>query len=407
MHPTRPHSSNAAVAAPESDAAPRRSGRVDELQWQLERLMKLMRVAVIYGGDKSVEGAVINPTINPRSWKSYQAVAEDIADALKSIGFHEVHLMPDDMRLGEQLRQAGIHMAWLNTGGVQGYNPMAHAASMLEMFGIPYVGHDPLTTGMLDNKHVFKRELKALGIPSAPFVVSHVADGPLRPRTNARFKKAFGGYEGPFVVKPVSGRASWHVYVADTSDDITDMVNAIHRTTENHALVEAYLPGAEYCIAVCGNVTAYDGKLVRHDDPFVFAAVERCLGTDEKIFTSMDVRPITADRLRVLDPACDAREINALGKLAHEVYRELGLEAIIRLDVRADAEGRMAVLEANPKPDLKRPRDGQTSLVCANLKAYGMGYEDLILSLISDRIDLLLSQRRRTVTHLTALLETL
>ena len=66
----------------------------------------------------------------------------------------------------------------------------------------------------------------------------------------------------------------------------------------------------------------------------------------------------------------------------------------------------MAVLEANPKPDLKLPRENQTSLVCANLGAYGMSYDDLILSLISDRIDLLFSQRRRAVADLTALLET-
>jgi hypothetical protein len=34
-----------------------------------------------------------------------------------------------------------------------------------------------------------------------------------------------------------------------------------------------------------------------------------------------------------------------------------------------------------------------------------MSYDDLILSLIADRIDLLFSQRRRAVTHLTALLD--
>ena len=354
MLSTQPHNSSAAVVPTPSDSEPRRGGRLEDLQWQLDRLMERMRIAVIFGGDKSVEGAVINLTANPRSWKSYQAVAEDIADALKRIGFREVLLMPDDMQLGGRLRRAGIHMAWLNTGGVQGYNPMAHAASMLEMFGIPYVGHDPLTTGMLDNKHVFKRELKALGIPSAPFVVSHVADGPFRPRTNARFKETFGEYGGPFVVKPVSGRASWHVYVADTADDIADIVSAIHRATENHALIEAYLPGAEFCIAVCGHVTAHGGKLVRNADPFVFAAVERRLGPDEKIFTSMDVWPITADRLRVLDPIGDSSEIDTLGKIAREIYRELSLEAIIRLDVRADAKGRMAVLEANPKPSPAR-----------------------------------------------------
>ncbi|MDH3910202.1 MAG: hypothetical protein OEU09_02830, partial [Rhodospirillales bacterium] len=76
-----------------------------------------MRIAVIYGGDKTAEGAVINQTYNPRSWKSYQTVAEDIAGALRRIGFRHVHLMSEDMQLGNRLAESGIHMAWLNTGG--------------------------------------------------------------------------------------------------------------------------------------------------------------------------------------------------------------------------------------------------------------------------------------------------
>ena len=160
---------------------PRRSGRASQLEAQIDRLRDRMRIAVIYGGDKSKHGAVIHRTLNPRSWKSYQAVAQDIADSLQHIGFRHVIVVPDDMHLGENLRRQGTHLAWLNTGGVQGYNPMAHAAAMLEMLGIPYVGHDPLTAGTLDNKHVFKRELLHLGIPTAPFVTWHMARGPFRP----------------------------------------------------------------------------------------------------------------------------------------------------------------------------------------------------------------------------------
>jgi len=46
-----------------------------------------------------------------------------------------------------------------------------------------------------------------------------------------------------------------------------------------------------------------------------------------------------------------------------------------------------------------------TSLVCTGLASQGMSYDDLILSLLADRLDLLFSQRRGTVTHLTDLLK--
>ena len=126
-----------------------------ELQRSIEQLYAKMRMAVIFGGDKSAPGSVVYQSQNSRSWKSYEAVAEDIAASLRRIGFRHVELIPEDMSLGERLQRASIHMAWLNSGGVQGYNSAAHAPAMLEMMGIPYVGHDPLSATTLDNKHAF------------------------------------------------------------------------------------------------------------------------------------------------------------------------------------------------------------------------------------------------------------
>jgi D-alanine-D-alanine ligase len=383
----------------------RRKGREDDLQRQVLTLCARMNIAVIFGGNKAAEGAVINQTTNPRSWKSYEQVAGDIADALRRLGCRNVVLLPEDMRLGERLRNGKIDLAWLNTGGVQGYNSMAHAAAMLELFGIPYVGHDPLTAGLLDSKNVFKQSLKACGIPTAPFVTWHLARGPFLPTRNAEFKRQFGRYRGPFIVKPVSGRASHHVQVVDTTAELTDAVHETYLTTENHVLVEKYLGGREYCVAVCGPVTAVEGNLRRHDEPFVFAAVERMLESEERIFTSMDLRPITRSRVRALSEETDAAEIQQLYTLGRRVFEELHLETLVRLDVRADEAGNMFVLEANPKPDLKAPTAEKTSLVCASLQSYGMSYDDLILSLLADRIDLLFACRRGTVNELARLLQ--
>ena len=397
---------NTAIARPMNEPTPpRRDGRVEQLREQMERLMSRMRVAVIYGGDKAADGAVIHQTLNTRSWKSYQAVAEDIAESLQRLGCQHVHVMPEDMQLGQRLRDHSIHMAWLNTGGVQGYNPMGHAASMLEMLGVPYVGHDPLTVSILDNKHSFKRDLLALGLPTAPFITWHPRRGPLFPQAQKRFAAMFGDYEGPFIVKPVSGRASQHVHVVDDIKQLDDVINKVYELTSNYVLIEKYLGGREFCVAICGPVVAKDGLLDRRTTPFVFGEVERVLDEDEQIFTSMDVKPITVDRIRPFDTSADADALRQLRELAMDVFCELGLETLVRLDVRSDPSGAMYLLEANPKPDLKAPKENKTNLVCASLAQYGMTYDDLILSLLADRIDLLFSQRRGTVTHLTTLLE--
>src|SRR5215510_7957263 len=104
----------------QAEAAVAQAADMELLEQRIERLKSRVRLAVIFGGDKSASGSVVYRAHNTRSWKSYEAVAQDIADALQRLGFRHVDLMPDDMRLGERVRRQGIHMAWLNTGGMQG-----------------------------------------------------------------------------------------------------------------------------------------------------------------------------------------------------------------------------------------------------------------------------------------------
>jgi D-alanine-D-alanine ligase len=313
--------------------------------------------------------------------------------------------MPDDMNLGDRLRRENIHMAWLNSGGIQGHSPTAHAPSMLELFGVPYVGHDPLAAATLDNKHAFKRGVLCAGLPTAAFVTWHMARGVFRPDINSRFQRAFGDYPGPFVVKPVSGRASLHVHVVQHVSDLPDAVAEVHRATQNLVLIEQFLGGREYCIAVAGPVTSRNRSLVRGQQPFTVAPLERVLGGEEKIFTSMDVQPITAERCRQLDSPGDAGVLERMRRIACEVYYEFSLGSLVRLDLRANEAGDLFILEANPKPDLKYPGKNVTSLIAAGLPAAGMDYDDLILSLIADRLDFLLTHRQENVEHIVELLK--
>ena len=382
----------------------RRTGRIEDLEAQISSMFKRLRLAVIYGGNKSAEGAVIEPTGNPRSWKSYKTVARDIAASMVRAGCKNVSLFPDDMRLGEMLREQDVHLAWLNTGGVQGQCSVAHAPAMMELFGIPYVGHDPMMAGILDSKHVFKRQLRSAGLPTATFAIVLPEGGQYAPEDDPVFMNAFGETEGPFIVKPVSGRASLNVMYVEHRADLAEAVNDVYAKTRNFVLVEQYLGGAEYCVAIGGPVVARGGKLERLDKPFVFSPLERVLDSDEKIFTSMDVKPISGDRARLLDPVKDAKVRGEVEALALAVWRQLGIETLVRLDIRADANGKLHVLEANPKPDLKAPADGVTSLVSIGLGEFGMTYDDLIMSIFADRVDVLLSERRGTADRLIRLI---
>ncbi len=387
------------------DRPPRRLSRVDKLETQIAALKERMNIAVIHGGDKEEPGAVMYRIPNTRPWKSYQAVAEQIADSLRALGFRSVHLLAENMHLSEEMQARQIHFAWLNSGGVQGFNPVAHAPSMLELLGVPYVGHNPLISSILDNKPVFKLEVTKLGLNTAAFTTWHPTQGRFDPASHPGFQRAFRGHAGPFVVKPVSGRASLHVHVIDEAVDLADCLQEVFDATQNHVMIEDFLPGREFCIAIAGSVTAQSRSLSLGSAPFIFSPVERVLGDEERIFTSMDVRPISTDRMRLLSLDTDGEVISRLEKIAMTVFSELGLETLIRLDLRMCDNGEIHILEANPKPDLKRPEGNKTSIVSVGLERCGMDYDDLILSLIADRIDLLFSQRRGAPDHLHTLIQ--
>ncbi len=369
----------------------------------LEVLFAKLRIAVVFGGNCDRPDSVIYKTHNPRSWKSYEIVAREIASSLAEIGFQQVFVIPDDMNLPEQLKQTNIHLVWLNTGGVQGYNPVCHTPALLEMLGMPYVGHNPLNSSTLDNKHAFKRELESVGIKTAPFMTWHPSQGILQPNLYERFAIAFGEYQGPFVVKPVSGRASLHVHFVDKLEGLSQAVAEVHRATHNTALIEKYLPGREFCVAVCGYVTYAKGGFTKNTKPFAFSTVERVLESDERIFTSMDKKAITADRGRLMG-AEEPELKQQLIELARKIYWEFSLNSLVRIDVRSDADGELYVLEANPKPDLKHPGENVTSLVALGLAEYGMSYNDLIFSLLADRLDYLLTQHIGIIPHIVDLL---
>ena len=110
-----------------------------ELEARLRDLAGRMRIAVVYAGDKEQPGSVLYRAGNARPWKSYREVAVEIQETLQELGFAHVSLVSEDMDLPMYLRREQVGFAWLNTGGVQGDNPVCHAASLMEMLGVPYV----------------------------------------------------------------------------------------------------------------------------------------------------------------------------------------------------------------------------------------------------------------------------
>lgn len=230
----------------------------------------------------------------------------------------------------------------------------------------------------------------------APCPESLFSDPGLQPTASPEFSRVFGSYDGPFVIKPVTGRASQNVEYVDRTGAIDAVVERIAAKTGCIVLIEQFLSGREFCVAVAGAGPA--GALA-------FSAVERVLEEGEMIFTSMDTKAITADRVRVMNPEDpgDAAVMDELYALAQSVYMALDLTSLVRLDIRADGRtGELHILEANPKPDLTRPgphATAATSLIAAGLPALGWSYDDLIAFLLVERLWQLHTRRPAAVAH--------
>lgn len=362
-------------------------GAEPDLQALLERGRSHLRIAVVHGGDSAQTGAVLARARNPRPWKSYSRVAESIAETLNAAGFSVPLVCADDLHLIERLRRADINFVWLNTAGMQGRAAMLHAAALMEMTGLGYLGHDPLNAGLLDHKHALKHVLRSLGIATSPFILWHpdLAEDPCDTGVLARH---LGEPPLPVVAKPTCGRASHNVFVCDTVAELREALGAIRAADSELAVIEPFLSGREYCVTVAGPTRVRGCVPESCDAPLILSPLQRRLEADERIFSSMDRRPIGTDRFRLLrDDDRDGDMLDQLSGLGRRMYAEVPLNSVVRVDVRCGGDGVPRVLEANPKPDLAPPRtDGQTSLVCAGLAQAGMSYQDLLLSLLLDRL---------------------
>jgi D-alanine-D-alanine ligase len=118
----------------------------------------------------------------------------------------------------------------------------------------------------------------------------------------------------------------------------------------------------------------------------------------------MDVKPITGARFKQIDPIAEPHIWRGLHRIAHDVYMEFNLRSLVRIDIRSDENGDLYVLEANPKPDLKSASSGVTSLISAGLAGTGMTYDDLILSLLADRLLFLFRHGQDSAGHILGLL---
>ena len=280
---------------------------------------------------------------------------------------YAVEMIEADEDAFEKLRTLRPRFVFNIAEGLHGVSREAQIPAILEMLQIPYLGSDPLTLAICLDKARAKEILSYAGIPTATFTVVHV----LEELDDARVKF-------PVMVKPLHEGSSKGIYdssVARNPDDLEQEVRAILETYHEPALVEEFLPGREFTVALLGN-----GNQVR-----VLPIVEikfDALPSGVNSIYSYEAKWIwdtTENPLQIFD--CPARlnpelqqEIEAICRNA---YKCLKCRDWSRIDVRLDGRGKPHILEINPLPGiLPKPEDNSCFPKAA--RAAGMSYNQLI-----------------------------
>ena len=132
--------------------------------------------------------------------------------------------------------------------GFAGAAREAQFPALLEMLQIPYTGSGPLALAIMLDKARTKEILSYHGIPVARFITS---DGPI-----GSIRSMLPGSDFPFIVKPISEGSSKGIRNSSFVTSLDAMNREIERISQEYhqpALIEEFLPGREFTVAVLGN----------------------------------------------------------------------------------------------------------------------------------------------------------
>ena len=241
-------------------------------------------------------------------------------------------------------------------------NREAYAPILLEMAGVPTLGSDALTLSLSLDKAWTKDLAAAAAVPTPAYRVFRTAEAIDPADLPAPF---------PLFVKPRYEGSSKGIdagSLVHTLEALRARVAWCAETYRQDALVEAFVPGGEFTVAVVGN-----------DPPEALPVLQRAVEAETGIgLHALEHRGLAAGEMDYrlagsLTPALEAE----LHRLAVRVYEKLECKDFARLDFRLAADGTPHFLEINPLPTFDP--DG-TFAILAEL--VGQRYEDFLAGIL-------------------------
>ncbi len=244
--------------------------------------------------------------------------------------------------------------------GMHGFGREALVPALLEAYRIPYVFSDPLVCAVTLHKATAKRVLRDAGLPTPRFALVESA---------ADIDRVDLPY--PLFAKPVAEGTSKGVTSESrirSPDQLDRLCRHLLEEYRQPVLVETFLPGREVTVGLIGTgerarvAGVLEVLFLETAEPDVYTYLNK-----EECETRIEYR-LASGRF-----AAEAAE------LALRAWRALGCRDGGRVDLRADPEGRLSVIEANPLPGL-HPEHSDLPILCMQA---GIPYARLIGEIVA------------------------
>ncbi len=281
-----------------------------------------------------------------------------IESALAS-GGHTVVRIGNGRQLLEQYDRLNVDIVFNVAEGFEGRNRESQVPIILEMLKIPFVGGDGLTLGLTLDKVMTKKVLMAEGVPTPRF--AEVRDAAQAHRVNLTF---------PLIVKPRfegSSKGLHNSSLVNTPEELARQVQWLASTYHQPALIEEFIDGREFTVAIIGN----DPPRVQ---PIVQIQIDGKLDLGTLFYTFERIRS-GSDYIcpAPIEPAL----AQSLAEVALKTYQAVDCRDFGRVDVRVDRSNRPFVLEINPLPSLSTE-----DVFSFAARARGMTYDQIVSEIL-------------------------
>jgi D-alanine-D-alanine ligase len=296
---------------------------------------------------------------------------------------HEVLPLEADAELPLRLREARVDLVFNIAEGLTGINREAQVPALCEMLGVEHTGSDAACMAITLNKATAKRLVAQDGILTPAFCVLYTGK-----------EKLPKGFSFPAIVKPIAEGSSKGIQEKQVVEDdvaLRRVAHALLRRYRQPVLVEAFLPGREFTVALVGErkprvLPIMEIVFTDKDDPFptyTFKSKFEGVGVENKV-------PCDADPLLL-------RQLEHTAKAA---FQSLGCRDIARIDLRLDGGGRVHFIECNPLPGIAP----NFSDLCMMAKAENRSYDQLVAEILAPALRRLRERRREQVATSAAAL---